>query len=60
MDGNWHVIFVCGVGLNDEGQIVINTEDDEEEWFVPDEFTHAYLKLYKFVANNLEYAKDKL
>ncbi len=52
------VIIICGVGLNDDNQIVIQTEDDEENWFEPDEWPHIYCKLYKFVVDNLKYAKS--
>ena len=60
MDGNERALHICGVGLNDDNQIVIISTNDEEKWFEPDEWTHAYLEMYKFVVNNLEYAKDKL
>ena len=33
-------------------------EEDEENWFVPDEWTHAYLEMYQFVVDNLAYAKQ--
>jgi len=58
MEGNEEVIKICGVGLNDDNHIVIITEDDEEKWFEPDEFTHAYLDMYEFVVDNLDYAKS--
>lgn len=59
MDGDEHVLHICGVGLNDDNQIVIISTYDEEKWFEPDEWTHAYLNLYQFVVNNLEYAKQE-
>ena len=46
MDGNELVINICGVGLNDDKHIVIITDDDTENWFEPDEWTHAYLEMY--------------
>ena len=49
---------ICGVGLNDDNQIVIQTEYDEENWFEPDGWTYIYCKLYEFVVNNLKYAKS--
>ena len=57
LDGNEDVIRICGVGLNDDNQIVITDYEDEENWFVPDEWTHAYLEMYQFVVNNLKFAK---
>lgn len=60
MDGNELVINICGVGLNDDKHIVIITDDDTENWFEPDEWTHAYLEMYKFVVNNLDYAKQSI
>lgn len=60
MDGNERVLHICGVGLNDDNQIVIISTNNEEKWFEPDEWTHAYLEMYEFVVNNLEYAKDKI
>ena len=57
MDGDEHVLHICGVGLNDDNHIVIITEHDEGNWFEPDEWTHAYLDLYEFVVDNLQYAK---
>ena len=60
MDGDEHVLHVCGVGLNDDNHIVIITEYDEKNWFEPDEWTHAYLELYEFVVNNLDYAKREI
>ena len=57
MDGDEQVLLVCGVGLNDDNHIVIITDHDKENWFEPDEWTHAYLDMYKFVVDNLDYAK---
>ena len=57
MDGDENCLHLCGVGLNDDNQIVIIDEDDEENWFVPDEWTHAYLEMYQFVVDNLKFAK---
>ena len=59
MDGNEDVLSICGVGLNDDNQIVVIDEEDEENWFVPDEWTHAYLEMYQFVVDNLAYAKQE-
>lgn len=58
MDGNEDVLHICGVGLNDDNQIVVIDAEDEENWFVPDEWTHAYLEMYQFVVDNLAYAKQ--
>ena len=58
MDGNEQVLYICGVGLNDDNQIVVTDSEDEETWFVPDEWTHAYLEMYQFVVDNLKYAKQ--
>ena len=59
MDGGDEVVIrICGVGLNDDNQIVIQTEYNEENWFEPDEWTHIYCELYKFVVDNLKYAKS--
>jgi hypothetical protein len=60
MDGNEQVLHICGVGLNDDKHIVIITDDDEENWFEPDEWTHAYLEMYKFVVDNLDHAKQSI
>ena len=60
MDGDEHVLHICGVGLNDDNHIVIITEHDEENWFEPDEWTHAYLDMYEFVVDNLDYAKTRI
>lgn len=59
MDGNGRVLRIFGVGLNDDNQIVVINVDDEETWFVPDEWTHAYLEMYEFVVNNLKFAKQE-
>ena len=59
MDGNEDVLRICGVGLNDDNQIVVIDEEDEENWFVPDEWAHAYLEMYQFVVDNLAYAKQE-
>ena len=59
MDGNEDVLRICGVGLNDDNQIVVIDEEDEENWFVLDEWTHAYLEMYQFVVDNLAYAKQE-
>lgn len=60
LDSNEEIITICGVGLNDNNQIVIIDEDNEEEgWYVPDEWTHAYLEMYQFVVENLKYAKQE-
>lgn len=59
VDGNEDVLRICGVGLNDDNQIVIIDECDEENWLVPDEWTHAYLEMYQFVVDNLAYAKQE-
>lgn len=59
LDGNSQAIRICGVGLNDENQIIILDEDDEEKWYAPDEWTHAYLEMYQFVVDNLEFAKQE-
>ena len=56
-NGDDEIIGICGVGLNDDNHIVIIIEGDEENWFEPDEWTHAYLDLYEFVVNSLDYAK---
>ena len=65
IDNNKEIIEICGVGLNDDNQIVVIklihdffTQFDKV-WFVPDENTHAYLKMYEFVINNLKYAKKE-
>ena len=58
MDGNEQVLYICGVGLNDDNQIVVTDSEDEGTWFVPDEWTHAYLEMYQFVVDNLKYAKQ--
>ena len=58
MDGNEQVLYICGVGLNDDNQIVVTDREDEETWFVPDEWTHAYLEMYQFVVDNLKFAKQ--
>ena len=58
VDGNEDVLHICGVGLNDDNQIVVIDAEDEENWFVPDEWTHAYLEMYQFVVDNLAYAKQ--
>lgn len=58
MDGNEQVLYICGVGLNDDNQIVVTDSEDEGTWFVPDEWTHAYLEMYQFVVDNLKFAKQ--
>ena len=59
VDGNEQIITICGIGLNDENQIVVCDAYDESVWFIPDEWTHAYLEMYEFVVDNLKYAKKK-
>ena len=56
-NGDDEIIRICGVGIDDDNHIVIIIEDDEENWFEPDKWTHAYLELYEFVVENLNYAK---
>lgn len=58
MDGNEQVLYICGVGLNDDNQIVVTDREDKETWFVPDEWTHAYLEMFQFVVDNLKFAKQ--
>lgn len=60
MDGNDQIITICGVGLDDENTIVILDSDNEEDgWYAPDEWTHAYLEMYQFVVENLKFAKQE-
>lgn len=55
-DGDDRRIAICGVGLDDENQIVV--ANFNEEWFRLDEWTHIYPEMYQFVVDNLKYAKQ--
>ena len=60
IDGDDNILIISGVGLNDDNEIVVIEDQYEDNgWFVPDEYTHAYLQMYEFVVNNLKFAKEE-
>ena len=60
MDGYEKALNICGIGLNDDNKIVFIHQDDEENWIEPDEWTHAYCDMYRFVVDNLEFEKPTI
>lgn len=59
MDGDERILRISWVRLNEYNRIVVIYYRNEEREFVPDEWTHGYLKMYRFVADNLKYAKKE-
>jgi hypothetical protein len=61
------MINISAVGLDDNDHLIFKAEDvhggdyEDGEWFEFDEFVppYTYAEVYKFVAMNLEFAKEK-
>lgn len=65
LTGDAEALDIVGVGLNSRDRLVLRAtlwingdtiEYNDNEWFEPDEFTHCYCELYRYVASNLQYA----
>ena len=65
LTGDCDAIDILGVGLNSKDHLVLHAqlyvngdciEYNDDEWFEPDEHTHCYCELYRYVVENLNYA----
>ena len=65
INGDDEIIFICAVGLDENGQLIYKAEIgdypyNDDEWFEKDEYTDMpYAEVYRFVVDNLQYAKKE-
>ena len=66
INGDDEIIFICAVGLDENDQLIYKASwqyahpYNDDEWFEKDEYTDMpYAEVYRFVVDNLQYAKKE-